>query len=83
MIKMKEQKMKEQKMKKESSAIIKKDNNVEDEEVLKFRKEYEKSMKQPVQTKTTIPKSQRGRKKRTPQEIRDDMLKKLEDSNLK
>ena len=82
MIKMKEQKMKEQKMKKESSSIIKKDNNVEDEEVLKFRKEYEKSMKKPVKT-NTMPKSQRGRKKKTPQEIRDEMLKKLEDSNLK
>ena len=30
----------------------------------------------------SMPKSQRGRKRRTPQEIREDMLKKLEDSNL-
>lgn len=63
--------------------IVQKDKKIEeDEEVLKFRKEYEKSMKEPVKT-STLPKSQRGRKRRTPQEIREEMLKKLEDSNLK
>lgn len=31
----------------------------------------------------SVPKSQRGRKKKTPQEIRNEMLKKLENSNLK
>ena len=31
----------------------------------------------------TLPKSQRGRKRKTPQEIREEMLKKLEDSDLK
>ncbi len=84
MIKLKEQKMnmeskKTKKAKKQSNEIIK-----EDEETLKFRKEYEKSMKQASKTNVaSLPKSQRGRKKRTPQEIREDMLKKLEDSNLK
>ena len=82
-------KLKEQKMKKEAKKIKKEQKSndkirQEDENTLEFRREYEKSMKQPVQSKTsTIPKSQRGRKKRTPQEIREDMLKKLEDSNLK
>lgn len=84
MIKLKEQKMnmeskKTKKAKKQSNEIIK-----EDEETLKFRKEYERSMKQASKTNVvSLPKSQRGRKKRTPQEIREDMLKKLEDSNLK
>ena len=84
-------KLKEQKMNKESKKMkkTKKQNNEiiqEDEQTLEFRREYEKSMKQPAKTKNNIgslPKSQRGRKKRTPQEIREDMLKKLEDSNLK
>lgn len=86
MIKLKEQKMKKEakktkKAKKQNNDIIK-----EDEEILKFRKEYEKSMKQPTRTKnntSSLPKSQRGRRKKTPQEIREEMLKKLEDSNLK
>ena len=84
-------KLKEQKMNKESKKMkkTKKQNNEiiqEDEQTLEFRREYEKSMKQPAKTKNNIgslPKSQRGRKKKTPQEIREDMLKKLEDSNLK
>ncbi len=89
-------KLKEQKMKKEvkKTRKPKKQKIQEDEEVLKFRKEYEKSMRQPTKTKTTIsktkntatssiPKSQRGLKKKTPQEVRAEMLKKLEDSNLK
>lgn len=80
MIKLKEQKMKAEKRNQKK----KKENKIENQDVIEFRKEYEKSMKQPSQNKTTaIPKSQRGRKKRTPQEIREDMLKKLEDSNLK
>lgn len=80
MIKLKEQKMKTEKRNQKK----KKENKIENQDVIEFRKEYEKSMKQPSQNKTTaIPKSQRGRKKRTPQEIREDMLKKLEDSNLK
>lgn len=75
MIKLKEQKMKKEtkKTKKEKYEKIQ-----EDESVLKFRKEYEKTIKQQAKTKTnTIPKSQRGRKRRTPQEIREEMLKKL------
>ena len=84
-------KLKEQKMKKEAKKTKKeqKTNNnsvKEKEEVLKFRKEYEESMKQPSKTKSkpdSLPKSQRGRKKKSPQEIREEMLKKLDDSNLK
>ncbi len=85
-------KLKEQKMKKEAKKVKKtkkqKDENIkENEEILKFRKEYEETIKQPSnkdkKSTTSIPKSQRGRKRRTPQEIREDMLKKLEDSNLK
>lgn len=83
-------KLKEQKMGKEDKKanILKKQEEKfqEDEEVLKFRKEYEKSMKQPVKSRNSseedtmrkIPKSQRGRRKKTPQEIRDEILKKLE-----
>lgn len=79
MEKIKEQKMKkEQKVKKESKIKQKSEKIQEDEEVLKFRKEYEKSMKVPKKSTVTMPKSQRGRKKRTPQEIREDMLKKLD-----
>ncbi len=82
MIKLKERKIKEEKRKQKK----KREDIVETENVIKFRKEYEKSMK--VANKLNkkveeLPKSQRGRKKRTPQEIREDMLKKLEDSNLK
>ena len=65
-------KLKEQKMKKDNKRLkTKRDNKFkEDEEVLEFRKEYEKSMKKPVKNKTSfntnmIPKSQRGRTKRT------------------
>lgn len=79
MIKLKEQKIKAEKRTQRN----KKENEIENEEVIEFRKEYEKSMKQPNNIKTTIPKSQRGRNKRTPQEIREDMLKKLENSDLK
>lgn len=80
MIKLKEQKMKTEKRNQKK----KKENKIENQDIIEFRKEYEKSMKQPSQNKAAaIPKSQRGRKKRTPQEIREDMLKKLEDSNLK
>lgn len=92
-------KLKEQKMKREAAKKIRKtrrpvDKNIkENEEVLKFREEYEKTIKQPTRAKrntstkinTTraneIPKSQRGRKKKTPQEIREEMLKKLEDKD--
>lgn len=82
MIKLKERKIQEEKRKQKK----KREDIVETENVIKFRKEYEKSMK--VANKLNkkveeLPKSQRGRKKRTPQEIREDMLKKLEDSNLK
>lgn len=49
----------------------------------KMKKEEKKTKKTTTDSITSIPKSQRGRKKRTPQEIREDMLKKLEDSNLK
>ena len=65
-------KLKEQKMKKDNKRLkTKRDNKFkEDEDVLEFRKEYEKSMKKPVKNKTSfntnmIPKSQRGRTKRT------------------
>ena len=82
-------KLKEQKMKKEAKKAKKeqKTNNKmvkEDKEVLEFRKQYEESMKKTNKTNiNTLPKSQRGRKKKSPQEIREEMLKKLEDSNLK
>ena len=85
-------KIKEQKIRKEEKKLAKKqlksDKNIEDEEVLKFRKEYEKSMKNITNSNKTkdfksMPKSQRGRKKRTPQGIREEMLKKLEDSKMK
>lgn len=79
-------KIKEQKMKKEDKKLNKMDNqnqnSQEDEEVLNFRREYERTMKQPInaidkKNKNSIPKSQRGRRKKTPQEIREEMLKKL------
>jgi len=86
-------KLKEQKLKKDAKKAAKakrQEKFSEDEEVLTFRKEYEKSMKQPVRNKVntnvsinSISKSQRGRNRRSPQEIREDMLKKLEDSNWK
>lgn len=90
MIKLKEQKMRKEDRKNKKVKKQRNEKIQEDEEVLKFRKEYEKSMKQPAKTKNktniktnSIPKSQRGLKKKTPQEIREEMLKKLEDSNLK
>ena len=51
----------------------------------KMKKEAKKTKARNPKTTTSspIPKSQRGRKKKTPQEIRAEMLKKLEDSNLK
>lgn len=82
MIKLKEQKMRKEDKKTKKSKKQNEEKLQEDEAVLKFRKEYEKSMKEPAKI-TAIPKSQRGTKKRTPQEIREEMLKKLEDSNLK
>ena len=88
MIKLKEQKIKKEAKKAKKTKKQTDENIKENEEVLKFRKEYEETIKQSVNNKdkkstTSIPKSQRGRKRRTPQEIREDMLKKLEDSNLK
>ena len=75
MIKLKEQKMKKEAKKakkaakKENKEILKENNQFqEDKEVLEFRKEYEKSMKQPMTTKRdpkTLPKSQRGRRRKT------------------
>ena len=74
-------KLKEQKMKKEAKKMkkVKKEEKVnrkpkqdrtfvEDKEVLEFRKEYEKSMRQPVRTRrnpSELPKSQRGRRRKT------------------
>ena len=51
----------------------------------KMKKEAKRTKARNPKTTTSspIPKSQRGRKKKTPQEIRAEMLKKLEDSNLK
>ena len=75
MIKLKEQKMRKEAKKakktakKENKEILKENNQFqEDKEVLEFRKEYEKSMKQPMTTKRdtkTLPKSQRGRRRKT------------------
>lgn len=85
MIKLKEQKIRKETRKTKTKKTTETQKIGESEEVLKFRREYEKSMKQPAKTtnSTSIPKSQRGRKKKTPQEIREEMLKKLEESNLK
>ena len=96
MIKLKEQKMRKEARKAKKAKKQREEKMQEDEEVLKFRKEYEKSMRQPVRTErktstnkkkststSSLPKSQRGLKKKTSQEIREEMLKKLEDSNLK
>ncbi len=86
MIKLKEQKMKKTARNTSKSRNKSKEKIKEDAEVLEFRKEYEKVMRQPTKTRTRttnineIPKSQRGRKKKTSQEIRDEMLKKLEDN---
>ena len=76
MIKLKEQKMKKEakkmkKVKKEEKVNRKPKQDrtfVEDKEVLEFRKEYEKSMRQPVRTRrnpSELPKSQRGRRRKT------------------
>ena len=88
MIKLKEQKLKKDAKKAAKMKAKQEEKLREDESVLNFRKEYEKSMTQPVKNNTTpnynaMPKSQRGRKKKSPQEIREEMLKKLEDSNWK
>lgn len=72
-------KLKEQRYKKEKNKKVK---YVEDEQVLEFRKEYEKTImgltKKPSKTSaaTAI------RKKDSPQEIREKMLKKLRESKL-
>lgn len=85
MVKLKEQKLNNIKTKKarKTKTSTKK---IEEKNVLEFRKEYEESIKKASSTKSSIaskPKSARGRKKKTPQEIRKEMLEKLEDSNLK
>lgn len=96
MVRLKEQKIKKENRKSKKIQKQKIEVMKENEEVLQFRKEYEESMRQPVKTKKEpnastkkdidileIPKSQRGRKRRSQKEIREEMLKKLEDSNLK
>ena len=84
MIKLKEQKMKKEARKNKRVKKVRNENMQEDEEVLKFRKEYERSMRQPGKTKSKLSANiQEMAKKKTPQEIREEMLKKLEDSNLK
>ena len=76
MIKLKEQKMKKEarKAKKPRKTSIKTNQNKkeemfqEDKEVLEFRREYEKSMRQPISIKDRVevlPKSQRGRRRKT------------------
>ncbi len=76
MIKLKEQKMKKEarKAKKPRKTSIKTNQNrkeemfQEDKEVLEFRREYEKSMRQPISIKgrvEVLPKSQRGRRRKT------------------
>lgn len=85
MIKLKEQKMKKENRKNTKIKKAKNVKTVEDEEVLKFRKEYEDTIRKPkksTRTKNSQTKSTQNRKK-TPQEIREEMLKKLEDSNIK
>lgn len=73
-------KLKEQKMKKEARKNNRVKTRKEDADVLEFRKEYEKSMKQPIKkTKASTEESTSKRRKMTPQEIREEMLKKLED----
>lgn len=89
MTKLKEQKMKKENKKNKNTKTkkIKNTKTVEDEEILKFRKEYEETIKKPkksAKTKNTQTKNSQGKtKKKTPQEIREEMLKKLEDSNIK
>ena len=84
MIKLKEQKMKKEARKNKRVKKVRNENMQEDEEVLKFRKEYERSMRQPGKTKSKLSANiQEMAKKKTPQEVRAEMLKKLEDSNLK
>lgn len=97
-VKLKEQKMKKENRKSKKTKRTQKPNSEivsETEEVLKFRKEYEESMRNIGRTErksnsatrrnaeSTLPKSQRGRRMKTSQEIREEMLKKLENSNLK
>lgn len=53
------------------------------DEMIKLKEQKMKKEEKKSKNTASIPKSQRGRKRRTPQEIREDMLKKLEDSNLK
>lgn len=73
-------KLKEQKMKKDARKSNRTKTRREDADVLEFRKEYEKSMRQQTKrTRTTAEKSVNQRRKMTPQEIREEMLKKLED----
>lgn len=73
-------KLKEQKMKKEARKNNKAKMRKEDDDVLEFRKEYEKSMKQFTKSsKTSTERNTTQRRKMTPQEIRKEMLKKLED----
>lgn len=87
MIKLKEQKMKKEAKKMKKAKKEEKTNRpqnktfVEDKEVLEFRKEYEKSMREPVKTKrkvttSELPKSQRGRRRKTPQQM--EILKKFD-----
>ena len=86
MVKLKEQKMKKEAKKAKKEQKINNKSVKENEEVLKFRKEYEETIQKPTKNKTntaSIPKSQRGKKRRSPQEIREEKLKKLDDSNLK
>ena len=70
MIKLKEQKMKKEAKKAKKATKQKKEMFKEDEEILEFRKEFEKSMKNPTKSankKSTeeLPKSQRGRRRKT------------------
>ena len=75
MIKLKEQKMRKEARKAKKAKEIRenkiKKENVnfqEDKEVLEFRKEYEKSMRQATATtkpQRVLPKSQRGRRRKT------------------
>ena len=63
---------------KQSDEMIK----LKEQKIKKEAKKAKTRSQKPTIT-NAVPKSQRGRKKKTPQEIREEMLKKLEDSNLK
>ena len=73
MIKLKEQKLKREAKEAKKAKKVKKEIKEElkeDKEILEFRKEYEKSMREPVKTKrkvstSELPKSQRGRRRKT------------------